>query len=296
MPDPPAMAPRLHKIAEPSMPPGPGRHADGVRPLVDPPPPGGQQRRDVRILHQFGLGRPERDADVGHLDGAAAARPGPLQQPRLQRGERHGPVGPHGIAGCLAGIGVDARRDVDGEDLGPARRGRRLVGAAESRAVGAVDDEIALGQRGPSRGVGRLDHADPGPAARQRGGGHPPVRAVAALAGHHHDAPAVGPAEHAQRRMGDRRPGAPHQCLVRGVGQGGGVRGPHLLAGQTARTRIPSAQRPRTRWRRRRCGSTKRESSPRPARRPARRRCRAGPGRARSGWRPSPGSGAPRRR
>ena len=134
--------------------------------------------------------------------------------------------------GAVPAVGVDARGDVDGQDAGARRHAGRVVGAAEPGAVGAVDDEVARWQRDPAADVGRLHHADPGAPPGQEGGGDPAVGAVAALAHHHDDAPAVGAAEQAQRGVRRRRAGAGHQGLVRDGREGGGVGRPHFVAGQ----------------------------------------------------------------
>ena len=75
-------------------------------------------------------------------------------------------------------------------------------------------------------------HPDPGAPPGQERRGDPAVGAVAALARHHDDAPAVGAAEQPERGVPHRRAGAAHQGLVRDGGERGGVGRPHFVAGQ----------------------------------------------------------------
>ena len=62
-----------------------GRHADGVRPLVDLARPRAAPTRATSASStSIARGTREADADVGHLDDAAQARALALEQPRLQ--------------------------------------------------------------------------------------------------------------------------------------------------------------------------------------------------------------------
>ena len=82
------------------------------------------------------------EPDVGDLDRAGAARARVEHEPGLERGERHGRVGPHRAVRRLAGQPVDTRGDVDREHRRATGIGR-VVLAAEPGAVGGVDHEVA---------------------------------------------------------------------------------------------------------------------------------------------------------
>ena len=135
-----------------------------------PPCPPSRRPRPTAVVHLLtwrGRGGQQRATSASSTSSACGAgnpipmsatstaplqhRPVALQQAGLQRGERHGAVGPHGVARGLAGVGVDARGDVDGQHGRPGRRRGRVVGAAEPGAVGGVDHEVARGQRAPPR-------------------------------------------------------------------------------------------------------------------------------------------------
>ena len=87
-------------------------------------------------------------------------------------------------------------------------------------------------ERVPAPHVGGVEHPDPGAAPGQEGRGDPAVGAVAALARHDDDAPAVGAAEQPERGVPHRRAGAADQDLVRDGAERGGVGRPHFVAGQ----------------------------------------------------------------
>ena len=115
---------------------------------------------------------------------------------------------------------------------GAQRDPGRVVGAAEPGPVGTIDDEVARRERVPAPHVGGVEHPYPGAAPGQEGRGDPAVGAVAALARHDDDAPAVGAAEQAERGVSHRRAGAADQDLVRDGAERGGVGRPHFVAGQ----------------------------------------------------------------
>ena len=87
-------------------------------------------------------------------------------------------------------------------------------------------------ERVPGPHVGGLHDPYPGATPRQERCGDPAVGAVAALARHHDDAPAVGAAEQPERGVPHRRTGAAYQSLVRDRRERGGVGRPHFVAGQ----------------------------------------------------------------
>ncbi len=125
-------------------------------------------------------------------------------------------IGPDGIARRLPRVGVDARRDVDGEDGRTGRRPRGVVAAAKSRPVSTVDDEIAGREESPAAGDGLvgLQDAYPYAAPGQEARCHPAVGTVAALSDHNDDTAAVGASEQAQCSLSGRGAGARHQGLV----------------------------------------------------------------------------------
>jgi hypothetical protein len=212
----------------------------------------GQQRGDVGVLERFQLGRAEvgGQADVdqpGHADEGGG---GVDQQAGLVRAEGDGHVGVHGVAGELAGVGVHAAGEVDGDHRGagvPGRGGQRDGVRAEAAfaadADDAVEDEVGAGEEGGAllrgggaaagraevgegggvRAVGVEQHGGRGGAAAgEAGGGVEGVAAVVAASGEDDDAGAVEAlavaAEHVGAHGREARGCPAHQRAVRAAG------------------------------------------------------------------------------
>ena len=129
------------------------------------------------------------DADVGCDQLADVVGGGEAEVARLGRAEGDRSVGGHGRGVCVAGVGVDAGGDVDGEDVevgapgllrtdGFEDRAQRLgQGAAAARAQHGVDDEVGGAKGLPQacpvvvvRGIDRVGAGGDG-AGEERVGG-----------------------------------------------------------------------------------------------------------------------------
>ena len=148
MPAPAAMAPRVHRTAEPSMPTEPAAMPSGGGPLVRRPRPGREQGRSVAVLDQRGGRRAGAIPISATVTSPLRRGPVALEESRLVGGEGHRVGGPHRAAGGRTGVGVEARGQVDGQDGRPARHRRGVVAAVEPGAVGAVDHQVARRRAG----------------------------------------------------------------------------------------------------------------------------------------------------
>ena len=166
----------------------------------------------VVLGHQVGPGSAHIEPDVRQLDVAGGHRTRGQEQPRLQRGEGHRPVGGQDAVAGRAGRAVHPARDVDGEHRGVAHVGRR-PGPMEARAERGVDDEV--GRRQPGRRVGDVDHAHGRAGSGQAPRRRPTVVAVVPLPGEHDDAAPVRPTHHPRRGAGHGGPGPLDQHLDR---------------------------------------------------------------------------------
>ena len=153
IPAPAAMAPRVHRMADPSMPTDPDAMPSAVLHLCDWRGAGREPAATSASSISAARDAGERDADVRHLHRAAAAGTGALQEPGLVGREGHRVGGPQRRTGRGAGVGVHPGGDVDGEDRHAGRHRGRVVGAAEPGAVGTVDHQItaAAARRGRRR-------------------------------------------------------------------------------------------------------------------------------------------------
>src|SRR5439155_10806322 len=100
---------------------------------------------------RLALEQPARDRDVGHDDGAGDLRALAALEALLRGAEGDRAAGVDGAAEDLAGVAVEAARDVDGEDRGAARveeRDQRRVGLAD-RAREAGPEERVDEERRP---------------------------------------------------------------------------------------------------------------------------------------------------
>ena len=154
------------------------------------------------------------EADVGHLDPPGARRSVADEEHGLEGGERHRHVGPS----------PRSRRHVDGQHPRPHGVGR-VVLAAEPRAEGGVDHQVARRQHG--RRLARRVHRHPHATLLQEGSRRPTVVAVVALAGNDDDPPPVGPTQLPQGGA-RHRPPCPLDQHLHGLGRGG-IDGLHLL-------------------------------------------------------------------
>ena len=160
------------------------------------------------------------------------------QQGRLEHAERHGDVRGHRRRRHLAGVRVDAARQVDGDDAGVAARpgpagaaasaqpaaGRRCRGSRPRRRRARPGTSESAGGRhrpratrpGPARapGRGQQDRVHPGAAPGQRGAGAQRVAAVVAAADEQRDAEPYTPvrAAAAQHRRQPGRGTLPSAC------------------------------------------------------------------------------------
>ena len=223
------------------------------------------------------------------------AGPVPLQQAGLEGGEGHRARRPAPRRPGAPAVGVDARGDVDGQDRGAPGDLRRVVGAAEPGAVGAVDHQVARRQRAaapsprrrappPGRPVGPGRRRPPGRRPRccpcrprRRRGGRRRRRAGAGAAWPRRCRPGA-PASRATPRPGRRR--------RRPASRRGSGRGARRACSATTKAMATSSVWVSDRW--------KRGRAPRP--RPVRRRRRADQeGRVARGTRRPPCGAPPRR-
>ena len=191
MPEPAAMAPREHRMAEPSMPAEPAATPTAFVHLFDPAGRAGTSAPTSASSTSAtrGVGNRIPMSATSTVPLAPARRPGAARAsaPRTSRC-----VPPTRRTGRSTGVGVHARGDVDGEDGRAWRHHGRVEACPGSRCRRR---RRSPGRTPASRPGGRfgVDHLHPGPAPGQHPGGHPSVRAVVALARHHHDPAAVGP-------------------------------------------------------------------------------------------------------
>ena len=267
-------------MAEPSMPAEPAATPTAFVHLFTPAGRAGTSAPTSASSTSDGPWSGEPDPDVGHLDRAAPRRPVALEQPGLQRRERHGAVRPHGVTRRLAGVGVDARGDVDGEDGRARRHHGRVVAAPEAGAVGAVDHQVARRQRHATGASPRPRAPAPGPRAapgprrrpvrpRRCCPCPPPPRPGArrrprAFAGRRRPPPCrrVGPGSRGRplRARPRRRPASRRGSGRRGCSRPRQWRRQPLCpTPDRAPARLAHPARPpRRRWPRRRCGSSDR--------------------------------------
>ena len=215
------------------------------------------------------------------------------QQPRLERPEGDRQARTHGRSLDRAGVGVDAARQVDRDDVAPVellhqRGGSRAQRTAPADADEPVDDQAGTELLRPpgrpprgrpssasARGSAGEHGAHPRTAAGQPHAGPQRVRPVVAAADEQHDVGGVDPAEPSGDRRGET--GAA-RCISRPLASSG-------LAASAARTcstvcaylttRPPP---PRSRPRRRATATGARSRCP--AHAPPARRRRAAPGAA----------------
>ena len=194
--------------------------------------PGEPATTQTAAFHLWRVARPRREppGDVGRLDQVGA---GPTRcrgrcrppRPRLRAGPsaRSSPglsaakVTVRRAAGArppTSPVRPSTPEGMSTASTGVPRVGRRgVVRAPEPGAVGGVDDQI--GGRAAPRRRRRRRTTDPDAPAAEPTGRVPAVVAVVALAGHHHDPAAVGPAQHLERGPGHRAAGPVDQHLDR---------------------------------------------------------------------------------
>ena len=123
MPAPAAMAPRVHRMAEPSMPTEPDAMPSAVLHLCDWRGAGGTPAATSASSISAAPDVARADADVRHLHRAAAVGSGTLQEAGLVGREGHRAGGAEGRARGGPGVGVHAGRRC--RRRGPARRAAR---------------------------------------------------------------------------------------------------------------------------------------------------------------------------
>ena len=165
IPAPAAMAPRVHRMAEPSIPGEPAPTPTAWTHLF---PSRARRGRSAAMSASSitmacgALGNPMPMSATSTRPQSAGpppwSRPGLAAANVTVRSARTAP-GPDS-----PGVGVDPRRDVDGQHAGPHRHVGRLVGSPEPRPVGPVDNQVTVGQaRGGSDASTTLTRA-PRPA------------------------------------------------------------------------------------------------------------------------------------
>ncbi len=167
-----------------------------------------RRRRHERVLVRLRAQADRREVHVPRVEPSRRDR-----QADLRRAEGDGRGGDDGGAGHLAGRGVDARRDVDGDDGAAARideldhaLGVLARGVAQADPEQRVHDHVRLAEVAEA-----VDDRDVATRLAQHARAHAPVAAVvAAAADDRHTA-----REPAQHDVGDRRAGAFHQLVQR---------------------------------------------------------------------------------
>ena len=171
-PGPAPQRPRDGEHGGPRIPGRPGGDPTTPRRYLSLSPPGAGSSRP----HRHAAGPPAGSAgsrsepDVDEPHEPAYSRAGIDQQPRLVRAEGDGEVGPYRAPAHLAGVGVDAAGQVDGDDEGPRRSTRAAtVRGLRPQPALAADPDDAVETRSARRDDGRRPGVG-GATARRRPG------------------------------------------------------------------------------------------------------------------------------
>ncbi len=180
----------------------PADDADGMVPLVHRGGRYGQPVSHVGPFDEVNRRVARVEADVGDHHFAGQFPPWFEKKTGLQRRKSDRAIGSGRRTQARPSETVDPGRDVDGEDGDTLGNSREVVGAAEARAVGSIDDEIDLDRQ---RGDVGIEHHASHATTLEPGGGGAAVGPVVALAGDDRHAPSIRPAQKVDG-------GASHRC------------------------------------------------------------------------------------